>query len=121
MSSLPPPFPADSGRRIGYKVASEGDRDMRALVLLALLATPASSVAQPAPAASVTPVKEGPLARQRLDCVATRVQHASKGEPLRMRRLDELPNGELYLSVMREVDGCQEMVLVSEERGRLRR
>jgi hypothetical protein len=29
-----------------------------------------------------------------------------------------LPRGELYLSVMREVDGCQEVVRASEERAR---
>ena len=88
---------------------------MRALIVLALLAAPASSVAQPAPGAKSL------AAQQRLDCVAAHVQHANKGEPLRPRRLDELPQGKLYLSVMREVDGCQEMVLASEERGRLRR
>ncbi len=91
---------------------------MRALVLLAVLATPASSVAGPAPAPIV---KQSPLANQRLDCVATRVEHANRGEPLRPPRLDELPRGKLYLSVMREVDGCQEMVLASEERGRAAR
>ncbi len=92
---------------------------MRAFLVLALLATPASSVAQ---TASLNPViKPGPLAQQRLDCLSARVEHANKGEPLRPRRLDELPRGELYLSVVRQVDGCQEMVRASEERGRAAR
>ncbi len=89
---------------------------MRAFLALALLATPASSVAQIAPKAAIA--KPSSLAPPRLDCLSARVRHANKGEPLRPRRLDELPRGELYLSVMREVDGCQEVVRASEERAR---
>ncbi len=94
---------------------------MRAFVLLATLALPASSIAQPAPAQIQPPRAGAAPARANLDCVAAQVRHAKPGEPLRSRRLDELPPGKVYLSVMREVDGCQELVLVSEERGRLLR
>jgi hypothetical protein len=62
-----------------------------------------------------------PVAVAKLDCTANRVHHADQFKATRPRRLDEMPPGKLYLSVMREVDGCQEMVLASEERGRLGR
>ncbi len=88
---------------------------MRVLITLVLLAAPLSSVAAP------TSPPQNALARQRVDCVAADVRHANKGEPLRPRRLDELPKGELYLSVLRQVDGCQEMVRASEELGRAAR
>jgi hypothetical protein len=89
---------------------------MRAFLLLALIAAPASSVAQTSPGAD----RKAPPS-QRVDCLSTQVRHADGAEPLRPRRLDELPRGELYLSVMREVDGCQQLVRASEERARLRR
>lgn len=89
---------------------------MRHLVLLAVLSVPASSVAQP-PANK--PLPQAPRsAGAKLDCVVNRVEHANQLGTTKPRRLDELPAGKLYLSVMREIDGCQEMVLVSEERGR---
>jgi hypothetical protein len=91
---------------------------MRVFLLLAVLAAPASSVAQPAPA---RPAERQAQPAQRVDCAAAQVRHAARPAPLRPRRLDELPRGELYLSVMREVDGCQELVLASEERSRLGR
>jgi len=94
---------------------------MRALIVLALLAAPASSAAEAAPAPSVRAFEKSPLVRPQLDCFAGRVEHANKGERLQPRRLDELPPGKLYHSVMRQFDGCQEMVLVSQERGRFRR
>jgi hypothetical protein len=92
---------------------------MRAFLLLAVLAAPVSSVAQPAPARP--PAERQAPPAQRVDCAAAQVRHATRPAPLRPRRLDELPRGELYLSVMREVDGCQELVLASEERSRLGR
>ena len=91
---------------------------MRALIILATLIVPASSIAQPSPDAVAQP-RPSATAGAKLDCVANRVQHADQFGSTRPRRLDEMPPGKLYLSVMREVDGCQEMVLVSEERGRL--
>ncbi len=93
---------------------------MRMLILAATLALPASSLAQPAPkdrmpspprAITVPP-------GSKVNCIANRVQHADGFDTSRPRRLDEMPPGKLYLSVMREVDGCQELVLVSEERNR---
>jgi hypothetical protein len=94
---------------------------MRNLLLLAALVLPASSVAQPAPSQrehrAARPVDTADKGA-RLDCIANRVRHADAFGNNRLRRLDELPKGELYLSVVRDVDGCQELVLVSEERAR---
>lgn len=94
---------------------------MRNLVLLAVLALPASSIAQP-PSSKPAPLAPRAFgaapASAKLDCVANRVEHADQLGTTKPRRLDELPPGKLYLSVMREVDGCHELVLVSEERGR---
>lgn len=94
---------------------------MRSLILLATLAVPASSIAQPPqPAPRTAPVATTPQA-SRVDCFAARVEHARPGEPARSRRLDEMPPGRLYHAVERSVDGCRELVLVSEERERIRR
>lgn len=92
---------------------------MRVILLLVTLALPASTVARPGPEPG--PPAERGLAQQRLDCVANRVQHARPGAPIRPRTLDELPSGKLYLTVERQVDGCREFVLASEERSRLGR
>ncbi|HEX8401138.1 MAG TPA: hypothetical protein VF628_05485 [Allosphingosinicella sp.] len=95
---------------------------MRLLFTFAALTFAAgSSLAQPAakPRVLVAPVLEAPARGAKLDCVANQVRHADQFGATKPRRLDELPRGNLYLSVMREVEGCQEMVLVSEERGRL--
>jgi hypothetical protein len=50
------------------------------------------------------------------------VEHAGEGAvlqapPARPRRLDELPSGDLHLTVMREVEGCQEPVIVRQGYG----
>ena len=89
---------------------------MRAIILLATLAVPTSGVAQrPQPVPQIVTAP----ASNRVDCLATTVQHARPAPVApRMRRLDELPAGQLYHSVMRQVDGCQELVLVSQERSR---
>jgi hypothetical protein len=97
---------------------------MRALIVLATLIVPASSIAQPAgrpvpPAQAPRAADFAPAAK--LDCVVNRVQHAERIAPARPRRLDEMPAGQLYLSVVRDVGGCQEMVLASEERARTAR
>lgn len=92
---------------------------MRALIILAtFVVLPASSIAQPRPNALAQP-RSSAVASARLDCVATQVRHADRFGSTRPRRLDEMPAGKLYLSVMREVDGCQELVLASGERSRL--
>ena len=70
-------------------------------ILLSLLhaALPAAS----APAPELTPSKS---ALSGSKCPQATLRHAGEGEPLRPRRLDELPAGRLELTVMREVDGC---------------
>lgn len=80
----------------------------RAILTAALILTTAPGLAA------------GPLRPKadRLDCAAARVQHARPVDSDRARRLDELPQGRTYLLVMREVNGCHEPVLASEERTR---
>lgn len=89
---------------------------MRLVILAAALALPAgSSLAQPASPATVhNPNK---FAGARLDCMANRVQHARPGLNARFNRLGDLPPGDLMLAVVREVDGCQEPVIVRQGYG----
>ena len=96
---------------------------MRVALSLLLMAIPAAS-------GMAEPRREALIARSeraaglertpgnRLDCATLRVEHAGPAAPLGARRLDELPAGQLYHAVERQVDGCRELVLVSEERGR---
>jgi hypothetical protein len=95
---------------------------MRILILAAALALPAgSSVAQPA-ASAPAPVLGNPtkFAGARLDCVANRVQHTVQPwQKPAFNRLGELPAGDLHLAVMREVEGCQEPVIVRQGFGAL--
>jgi hypothetical protein len=90
---------------------------MRHLVLIAACLTlPSSALADPrreAPARTF-----GATGAERLDCIVNRVEHAAPRQPLRPRTLDELPPGTLYHAVERQLDGCRELVLVSEERAR---
>lgn len=93
---------------------------MRILILAAALALPAgSSVAQPARSAPAPAVSNpNKFAPARLDCVANRVQHAVQPwQKPAFNRLGELPAGDLHLAVMREVEGCQEPVIVSQGLG----
>lgn len=85
------------------------------LVLAAALALPSASFAEPR---RDVPSRFADQPSSRLDCVVNRVQHAAPRKPLRPRTLDRLPPGQLYHSVERQVDGCREFVLVSEERRR---
>ncbi len=41
----------------------------------------------------------------------------AQGDPAQAQRLDQLPPGDLYLTVMREVNGCMEAVVVREDYG----
>jgi hypothetical protein len=102
---------------------------MRLLILAASLALPASSMpAQaPVPKAALTPKPLPALAPQSalapqaktganaLDCeFNTNLRHAiGEGTP-KANKLGELPTGNLHLAVMREVEGCQEPVIVRQ-------
>ena len=90
---------------------------MRHLILAAALVLPTgSSFAQPASPAP-NPNK---FASARLDCQASRVQHADLvGRKPSFNRLGELPPADLMLAVVREVDGCQEPVVVGQGYGAL--
>jgi hypothetical protein len=89
---------------------------MRLVILAAALALPAGSgFAQPAsPAPAHNPNK---FAGARLDCMANRVQHATQGHQGKFNRLGELPPGSLMLAVVREVEGCQQPVIVRQGYG----
>ena len=87
------------------------------LVILAALALPASSLAQPPrPAPAHNPDK---FAGARLDCMSSRIQHARPGAKARFNRLGELPSGDLQLAVVRQIEGCQEPVIVRQGYGAL--
>jgi hypothetical protein len=89
---------------------------MRLVILAAALALPAgSSFAQPpAAAAAHNPNK---FAGSRLDCMANDVRHATLGEQGRFNRLGDLPPGDLQLAVVRQVEGCQQPVIVRQGYG----
>ena len=85
-------------------------------ILLSLLQ--AAVPATPAPALELSPSKS---ALSGSKCPQATVRQAGEGEPLRPRRLDELPAGSLELTVMREVDGCPIPAVVQEGIGSGRR
>jgi hypothetical protein len=90
---------------------------MRSLLLVAAcLALPSSGLAEP----RRSPTPGAGASAPGLDCVVNRVQHAAPLTPPRPRTLDDLPPGNLYHAVERQVDGCRELVLVSQERRRQR-
>ena len=90
---------------------------MRLVILAAALALPASSLAQPPrPAPAHNPDK---FAGARLDCMSSRIQHARPGAKARFNRLGELPSGDLQLAVVRQIEGCQEPVIVRQGYGAL--
>jgi hypothetical protein len=85
---------------------------MRVILPLLLLVTPVAS------GSAESRREPTAAAANRLDCVVNRVQHAAFRTAPQPRRLDELPAGQLFHAVERQVDGCRELVLVSEERRR---
>lgn len=89
---------------------------MRLVIIAAALALPTgSSLAQPAsPAPAHNPNK---FAASRLDCMANDVRHATQGRQGRFNRLGELPPGDLQLAVVRQVEGCQQPVIVRQGYG----
>lgn len=67
----------------------------------------------PAPAFQSHTLPGGILLTPRADCLDAGQRRAG-GRPLRSRRLDQLPQGDLSLAVMREVDGCPEPVTIRQ-------
>ena len=91
---------------------------MRILIVAAALALPAGPrLAQPASPAP-NPNK---FAGARLDCMANRVQHADLWQKPKFNRLGDLPPGDLQLAVVRQVEGCQQPVIVRQGYGALAR
>jgi hypothetical protein len=94
------------------------------LSILPLAATAAQPQAPP-PAAS-PPAVEQPAAQETPRCDRfARVEHARDGAvlqapPARARRLDDLPAGDLHLTVERVVDGCREPAIVRQGYGIVR-
>ena len=101
---------------------------MRSLVLAAaLLCASSSSVAQSPPAQPQTPqfqppvqfsepMNQMPLQKDSAGrvCPNPNVHHAGPGGVAKAERLGDLPPGSLILSVVRNVDGCQELVIASQ-------
>ena len=104
---------------------------MRALHLVALFVLPfAAGAAVPcehAPSDSRFESADGAadrldpmnVYRERPGCVSIPRQVAGEDRTYDATRLDRLPRGTLLLAVEREVDGCPEVVLATEERRRV--
>jgi hypothetical protein len=89
------------------------------LILLPLGAASATPV-QPAPQASAAPAPAGQANAATAKC--DRFGRMDQASVLRMpspraQRLNELPPGDLHLTVEREVNGCHEPVVVRENIG----
>jgi hypothetical protein len=84
---------------------------MRLLILAALLAAP-SSAATPPDAAVVTDQAVNTLRAPGSDCKRPDLQRADTPLKPEMKKLGELPQGDLILSVYNEVDGCMAPVIV---------
>ena len=80
---------------------------MRVAILTAMLILAAA----PAAARPVAPVQPRFSADAR-ECYGDIVHYAGKDEKVAARRLGELPPGNLILSVVRDIAGCQRPVIV---------
>ena len=89
---------------------------MRHLILAAALLLPAAS---PVAAPSASMLERTKFAGDRIGCLSSRVRHADVAGTARYNRLGDLPPGDLQLAVVREVDGCQEPVIVRQGYGAL--
>ena len=83
---------------------------MRLPILLAALAFPASSTAAPAPDRAEPRNMGSSLDRR--NCPRAAVHRAEGLGKAESKRLGELPSGNLILAVVRDVNGCQEPVVV---------
>ena len=97
---------------------------MRLLILAAALAAPSSALsAPPGPIAGAPQVAPpgaiaGPLASPSANCRRPDVMPADAPATPEAKRLGELPDGDLILSVYRETDGCMDPVIVRYGDGR---
>lgn len=81
-------------------------------------ALPAGSAGGSAPSAAATAPAQS-LAASKGECVRIGVRHADRrGRGARVRRLDELPAGQLHHAVLRQVGGCVIPAVVREGIGR---
>jgi hypothetical protein len=85
--------------------------------LLSLGSSVAPSLAQP-PAPARAPVAAPPSLGTGT-CLRD-LRREAQGERASPRRLGELPPGDLQLAVVREIDGCQEPVIVRQDFGAAR-
>ena len=90
---------------------------MRILILAALAAAPAASAPAPVPAAPGRPLVE-PQPLSDAGCARRDFRPTDAEIRPELKRLDELPAGDLILAVYNEVDGCMEPVIVSYGRPR---
>jgi hypothetical protein len=92
---------------------------MRFVILFAAVVLPASSAAAPPPAVAPAPAPAPALPQSQgfgsasAACVNPNVHQAEGRGTAEAKRLGELPPANLYLSVMREVDGCNMPVIVN--------
>ena len=82
---------------------------MRLLILCAAIALPAGSTAAPPPT-SAKP--QATASSTQAACRSANLHRADSPPKLEMKRLDELPPANLMLAVVREVEGCNEPVIV---------
>ena len=98
---------------------------LAAAALSATSSTVAQPPAQPAPVRQqpqsqfAEPMNRMPLQRDGAGrvCYDPNVHHAGLGGASKAERLGDLPPGSLILSVVRKVDGCQELVIASQGLG----
>jgi hypothetical protein len=91
------------------------------LALLSMGAAPPAYPGAPAPQAGRAPPSlegrsSGILPTTPAHCPDAEPRRTD-GQPLRARRLDRLPQGNLSLAVMREVDGCPQATTVRQGYG----
>ena len=86
---------------------------MRLLLLGLAALLPASSMAAPPAQENARVIRPQPFLSSRSDCpkIAT-YQTARPGEPLRPRKLSELPQANAFAAVYREIGGCEVPMLV---------
>lgn len=91
---------------------------MRLVLALVALAIPlSSSAAHPATEAMASPVRSGALPIGGSNCRRPDVHPADSASKARFNRLGELPPAQMILTVVREIDGCQEPVIVGQDYG----
>lgn len=89
---------------------------MRMLILAAFLAAPASAAQPDLPLPQPPVLNAAPV--QGAECRRPDVHMAETPARAEVKRLDELPQGDLILSVYNEVDGCMAPVIVRHGEGR---